>query len=92
MLPNIRPQNVIVTDSTAYCSHKSELLPTAVWMKEDIKQWLLAKNIPFSNDPLKWILLQTVESVRSEYTYVLLAKLKGREMWLLADPQLITVN
>jgi transposase len=35
---------------------------------EDIKQWLLAKNMPFPDDSLKRERLQTVESVRSEYT------------------------
>jgi transposase len=54
-------------DNAAYHSRKSELLPTTAWRKDDIKQWLLAKNIPFSDDSLKCELLQTVESVRSEY-------------------------
>jgi hypothetical protein len=55
-------------DNAAYHSCKSELLTTTAWGKEDIKQWLLAKNIPFPDDSLKRELLQTVESVRSEYT------------------------
>jgi transposase len=54
--------------NAAYRSFKSELLPTTAWRKEDIKQWLLAKNIPFPDDSLKCELLQTVASVRSEYT------------------------
>jgi hypothetical protein len=37
-------------------------------MEEDVKQWLLAKYIPFPDDSLKCDLLQTVENVRSEYT------------------------
>jgi transposase len=67
LLPNIRPGSVIIMDNAAYHSRKSELLPTAAWRKENIKQWLLARNIPFTDDSLKRELLQTVESVRSEY-------------------------
>jgi hypothetical protein len=67
LLPNIWPGSVIIMDNAAYHSRKSELLPTTAWMKEDIKQWLLAKNIPFPDDSLKCELLQTVESVKSEY-------------------------
>jgi transposase len=66
--PSIRPGDVTVMDNAAYHSRKSELLHTAAWRKEDIKQWLLAKNIPFPDDSLKRERLQTVESVRSEYT------------------------
>jgi hypothetical protein len=55
-------------DNAAYHSRKSELLSTTAWRKEDIKQWLLAKNIPFPDYSLKRELLQTVKSVRSEYT------------------------
>jgi hypothetical protein len=55
-------------DNAAFHSRKSELLPTIAWRKEDTKQWLLVKNIPFPDDSLKRELLQTVESVRSEYT------------------------
>jgi transposase len=55
-------------DNAAYHSHKSELLPTTAWRKEDIEQWLLAKNIPFPDNSLKRELLQTVKSVRNEYT------------------------
>jgi transposase len=68
LLPNIRPGSVIVMDNAAYHSRKSELLHTIAWRKEDIKQWLLAKNIPFPDDSLKRELLQTVANVRSEYT------------------------
>jgi predicted O-methyltransferase YrrM len=63
LLPNIRPGSVIVMDNAAYHSRKSELLPTTAWRKEDIKQWLLAKNMPFPDDSLKCELLQTVDSV-----------------------------
>jgi transposase len=68
LLPNIRPGSVIIMDNAAYRSRKSELLPTTAWRKEDIKQWLLAKNIPFPDDSMKRELQQTMESVRSEYT------------------------
>jgi transposase len=51
-----------------YISRRSELLPTTAWRKEDIKLWLLAKNMPFPDDSLKRELLQTVDSVRSQYT------------------------
>jgi transposase len=51
-----------------HISRRSELLPTTSWRKEDIKQWLLAKNMPFPDNSLKLELLQTVDSVRSEYT------------------------
>jgi hypothetical protein len=55
-------------DNAAYHSHNSELLPTTAWRKEDIKQWLLAKNMSFPDDSLKRELLQTMDSVWSEYT------------------------
>jgi hypothetical protein len=53
LLPNIRPGSVIIMDNAAYHSRKSELLSTTAWGKEDIKQWLLAKNITFTDDYLK---------------------------------------
>jgi hypothetical protein len=59
LLPDIRPGSVIIMDNAAYHSRKSELLPTTAWRKEDIKQWLLAKNIPFPDDSMKHELLQT---------------------------------
>jgi predicted O-methyltransferase YrrM len=66
LLPNIRPGSVIVMDNAAYRSRKSELFSTTSWRKEDIKQWLLTKNVQFPDDFLKHELLQTVDSVRSE--------------------------
>jgi hypothetical protein len=33
LLPNIRPQSIIVMDNAAHHSHKSELLPTTAWRK-----------------------------------------------------------
>jgi transposase len=68
LLPNIRPGSIIVLDNAAYHSHKSELLPTTAWWKEDTKQWLLTKNMPFPDDSLKCELQQTVDNVRSEHT------------------------
>jgi hypothetical protein len=53
-------------DNVAYHIRKSELFPTTSWRKEDIKQWLLAKNVQFPDDFLKHESLQTVDSVRSE--------------------------
>jgi transposase len=67
LLPNIRPGRVIVMHIAAYHSRECEILPTTAWRKEDIKQWLLAKNT-FPDDSLKREFLQTVGSVRSEYT------------------------
>jgi hypothetical protein len=67
-------------DNAAYHSPKSELLPAAAWRKEDIKQWLLAKNMPFPDDSLKRELLQTVDSVRSEYTSCVVDEWQSKEM------------
>jgi predicted O-methyltransferase YrrM len=60
LLPNIRPGSVIVMDNAAHHSRKSELLPSTARREEDIKQWLLAKNIPFSDNSLKRELLKKV--------------------------------
>jgi hypothetical protein len=57
LLHNIRPGRVIIMDNATYHSRKSELLPTTSWRKEDIKEWLLTKNIPFPDDFLKRELL-----------------------------------
>jgi predicted O-methyltransferase YrrM len=67
LLPNIPPGSVIVMDNAAHHSHKSKLLSTTAWRKNNIKQWLLTKNI-LHVDSLKCKLLQTVANVRSEYT------------------------
>jgi hypothetical protein len=65
-------------DNAAHHSRKSELLPTTSWRKEDIKQWLLAKNMPFPDDFLKRELLQTVDSVST--LRVLLTKWQNKEV------------
>jgi hypothetical protein len=62
-------------DNAAYHGHKSELLSTAAWRKEDVKRWLLTKNAPFPDDYLKWNLQHVMNSVRYEYTCSVVDKL-----------------
>jgi hypothetical protein len=65
-------------DNASYHSRKTELLLATAWWMEDIKQWLLAKNIPFPDDSLKRELQQTMESVRSEYTSCVVDEIAGQ--------------
>jgi hypothetical protein len=64
-------------DNAAHHSHKSKLLSTTAWWKNNIKQWLLTENI-LHVDSLKCKLLQTVANVKSEYT---LCVDKTAEQW-----------
>lgn len=68
LLPNTEPESVVLMDSVAYQGHRCELMPSTACKKEDVEQWLLAKNTWFPGDSLKWELLQEGNIVNNEYT------------------------
>lgn len=72
--------SLIVMDNASYHSRLLEKLPTTSWRKDDIKQWLTSKNIPFDDDMVKKELLIITSEHKKRYVkYAVdeMAKLRG---------------
>jgi len=67
LLPNIPPQSVIVLDNAPYHSAKLEKVPRKGWKKQDIRDWLTRKGIPWDDDMIIRELLKLVEPHRNKY-------------------------
>ncbi|RZF32598.1 hypothetical protein LSTR_LSTR011045 [Laodelphax striatellus] len=67
LLPNLQPNTAIVLDNTPYSSANNDI-PNASSTKEDIKFWLLSKNVDFPDDSLKRELLHEVDQIKHLYS------------------------
>lgn len=52
LLPNLEPRSVIVVDNAPYHNTQADKAPTSKSRKQDMKDWLTSKGIPFSDDML----------------------------------------
>lgn len=68
LLPNIKPNSVIVMDNAPYHSVRLEKVPTSSTRKSDIQSWLTEKNIAFSQDQLKAELLELVNQNKKMFS------------------------
>ncbi|XP_054287688.1 uncharacterized protein LOC129003422 [Macrosteles quadrilineatus] len=64
LVPNVPPGTVVVIDNASYHSRKLEKVPNTKTKKEDIKNWLLDKNVTFPQDSLKKELLAEVQKIK----------------------------
>lgn len=53
LVPNLRPNSVVVIDNAPYHNKQIETCPTSTTRKDDMKKWLQNKNIPFDEKMLK---------------------------------------
>lgn len=67
LLPNIKPNSVIVMDNASYHSVKVEKIPTKSTRKAVIQGWLTDKDIPWSSDMIISELMLLVNSARHIY-------------------------
>ena len=67
LIPNLRPNSIIVLDNASYHSAKKELIPRRGWRKKDIQDWLDKKNINYRGDMIISELLELVEPLRNQY-------------------------
>lgn len=47
LLPNVRPNSLIVMDNASYHSRRSEAVPVKSWTKKKMLEWLRQKEIQF---------------------------------------------
>ncbi|XP_072023475.1 uncharacterized protein [Amphiura filiformis] len=84
LLPNLKPNSVIVLDNASYHSAQEELLPRKGWRKANIQAWLTKKKIPYGHDMIIAELLKLVDPLRPMYSQKRvdkLAKNAGHEAW-----------
>jgi len=61
LFPNLPPNSVVVSDNAPYHNVVLEKVPTSGSTKQEMKDWLLKKNIPFREDMLKATLYEIVK-------------------------------
>ena len=67
ILPNLKPNAVLVLDNAPYHSRKVERIPTSNWRKADIIQWLDEKQIQYQPTMIKVELIEIVKLQKSKY-------------------------
>ncbi|XP_014279640.1 uncharacterized protein [Halyomorpha halys] len=67
LIPNIKPQRIIVMDDAPYHNVHNEKYPTRAQSKEEIMAWLKSKNIKFDPTMFKLELLQIVKQQKPRY-------------------------
>ncbi|XP_043259683.1 uncharacterized protein LOC122401547 [Colletes gigas] len=67
VLAKLEKYAVIVMDDAPYHSRKVEKIPTTATKIENIKSWLISKNIQFDENLLKAELLAIVNTLRNKY-------------------------
>lgn len=53
LIPNLPPRSVLVIDKTPYHNVQIDKCPTSNSSKDDMRSWLMRKNVPFTNEMLK---------------------------------------
>lgn len=70
--------SVVVLDNAPYHSRQVEKLPTVNWKKEDLKKWLVSKNIAFEDDALKVQLVAIAKQHRDNFKMYVVDELAKR--------------
>ena len=72
LLPNLEPRSVHVIDNAPYHNIKVEKVPTSNSKKDELKQWLTRKGIPYSDTMLKPQLYKLIKLYKGQFKkYVL---------------------
>ena len=83
LIPNLPPRSVVVIDNAPYHNKQKEKCPTSASTKDNMKQWLMERNIPFSNDMLKPQLYGIIQNFKPRYKRYLIDELfnqKGHDV------------
>lgn len=67
LLPQLKPNSIIVMDNASYHSVHVEQIPTSKTKKADIQAWLAEKGINYNSDMIKVELLQLVAENKKKY-------------------------
>jgi len=67
VLPNIKPNSVIVIDNAPYHMEKVDCIPTNAMPKTDIQVWLASKGVLWLPDMIKRELLVLVNNIKDRY-------------------------
>ncbi|XP_076278003.1 uncharacterized protein LOC143207946 [Lasioglossum baleicum] len=86
ILDKLKSNAVVVMDSAPYHSRELDRIPNATWKKEDIKNWLCSKDIPFSEDMVKIELLLKVKQQNMKPTYAVDEIAKEKNITVLRLP------
>ena len=80
LLPNVRPNSLIVMDNATYHSRRSEPLPVKSWTKKRMIEWLQVKGIEFPPKARKADIFSIIQRQKPTARYVVddLAAAKGK--------------
>lgn len=67
LIPNLPPKSVVVIDNAPYHNKQKEKMPVSSTKKEDMKQWLRLRNIPFGEQMLKPELYNIIKNHKPRY-------------------------
>lgn len=67
LIPNLPPKSVLVIDNAPYHNVQIEKCPTMCARKEEMREWLRARNIPFTEDMLKIDLYSIIKAHKPQY-------------------------
>lgn len=67
LIPNLPPNSVLVIDNAPYHNVQVEKCPNMGSRKQEMREWLRARNIPFTNDMLKIDLYSLIKVHKPQY-------------------------
>lgn len=70
LIPNLKPNSVIITDNAPYHNFRAEKIPTSNNTKEQMKIWLKEKNIPFDESCLKIELYDLIKNIKKNLLFL----------------------
>lgn len=72
LLPNLKPKSVLVIDNAPYHNVQKEKCPNMSAKKDEMRQWLATRNIPFTNEMLKIDLYSLIKLHKPRFkTYII---------------------
>lgn len=80
LLPNLKPNSMVVIDSAAYHNMQTDKAPTCISRREDMIKWLIDHNIPFYQTMLKpqlYELIRLHKTTETRYMFDELLKQHG---------------